>query len=223
MPRLFVSPRELNFLSDITKELITDIVGQKIYYYPINEFKTKTHDLYQEALTKIYDNPIELNCLVDAQFHEQTKINQFGVDAQYRLEVFVQYRDLIDRGISISIGDCFSFSSLFYEITDVVTIKNIWGLAEHKDGVKITGTKARKSLFEAPVNGPTDYANTDPDAVQTTFVQQRGLPENKLGETNDVRALQETGVLEPPLTGAKEVSPLGNTSGNDTKSSFYDE
>ena len=35
MARLFITPRELNFISDITKEIIKDVVGQKVYYYPI--------------------------------------------------------------------------------------------------------------------------------------------------------------------------------------------
>jgi hypothetical protein len=30
MARLFVSPREINFINDIAKELIKDVIGQKI-------------------------------------------------------------------------------------------------------------------------------------------------------------------------------------------------
>ena len=62
--------------------------------------------------------------------------------------------------------------------------------------------------------------NTDDDAVQDTFVQQRGYEENKLGETADVRELQKNGVLDKPISKPKEVS----SKGDDTKrgaSSFY--
>ena len=41
MPRLFLTPRELNLFSDINKELIKDVIGQVVYYYPISEVKTK--------------------------------------------------------------------------------------------------------------------------------------------------------------------------------------
>jgi len=62
---------------------------------------------------------------------------------------------------------------------------------------------------------------SDPDAVQTTYVQQRGFEENKLGKTGDVRALQKNGVLEPPITGPAEVSSAGDP--DNVGSAFYDE
>lgn len=222
MGRLFITPRELNFISDITKELIKDVVGQKIYYYPISEIKTKTHEIYNEALQKFYDNPIAIDALVDSNFQTDTKIDKFGIDAQYKIEVFLQYRDLVDKGINISIGDFFSFSDIFYEITERTVMRNIFGLPEHKDGVKIVGNKAREGLFNAPTIGPTDISRTDSDAVQNTFVQQRGEELDQNGNpTGDKRDLVENDVLDKPLTGPKEISSKGDITG--AGSSFYDE
>ena len=221
MARLFITPRELNFISDITKEIIKDVVGQKVYYYPMSEIKTKTHSVYNEATQKVFDNPIEIDALVDSNFHAETKVNQFGIDAQYKLEVFVQHRDMIEKGISPSIGDYFSFSFIFYEISELNYMRNIYGMPEHIDGVKLTGTKVRQSQFSALLNGPTSPEFTDADAVQKTFVQQRGVPENKEGKTHDVRDLVRNGVLDEPLSGPREVSPLGDDSGSG--SAFYDE
>ena len=45
MARLFITPRELNFINDIAKEIIKDVVGQKIYYFPISEVKSKENSL----------------------------------------------------------------------------------------------------------------------------------------------------------------------------------
>ena len=222
MSRLFITPRELNFISDITKELIKDVVGQKIFYFPISELKTQTHAVYNEAMQKIYDNPIALDCLVDNNFQTDTMINKFGIDAQFKIEVFLQHRDLVDKGININIGDFFSFSDVFYEITERVFMRNIYGLPEHKDGVKIVGVKSREGLFKAPTIGPTDISRPDSDAVQETFVQQRGDAIDQDGnETGDKRDLVENGVLEKPLTGPKEVSPRGDET--NVGSSFYDE
>jgi len=222
MARLFITPRELNFISDITKELIKDVVGQKIYYYPISETRTKSHGIYNEALQKIYDNPIAIDCLIDNNFQADTKIDKFGVDAQFKIEVFVQHRDLVDKGINVNIGDFFSFSDVFYEITERVFMRNIYGMPEHKDGVKLIGVKAREGLFKAPTLGPTDIRYTDPEAVQTEFEQQRGEEFDAKGEaTGDKRDLVENGVLDKPLTGPKEVSEKGDSTG--AGSSFYDE
>ena len=221
MARLFITPRELNFISDITKEIIKDVVGQKVYYYPMSETKTKTHGVYNEATQKVFDNPIEMDALVDSNFQVETKVNQFGVDAQYKLEVFVQHRDIIEKGIVPAIGDYFSFSFLFYEVSEVNFMRNIYGMPEHIDGVKLTGTKVRQSQFDALVRGPTSPVFTDADAVQTTFVQQRGVAENKNGETHDVRDLVRNGVLDAPISAPREVSPAGDFTGSGA--AFYDE
>jgi len=85
----------------------------------------------------------------------------------------------------------------------------------------VSGKQARKGQFIAKVFGPTSEAYSDPDAVQTTFVQQRGFDENRLGKTGDVRDLQRTGVLDAPLTGPAEVSPSGDP--ENVGSAFYDE
>ena len=222
MSRLFITPRELNFISDITKELIKDVVGQKIYYYPINEIKTKTDVVYNEAMKKVFDNPIALDCLVDSHFQTDTQINQFGVDAQYKIEVYLQHRDLVHKGIELAIGDFFSFSDVFYEVTEKVFMRNIYGLPEHKDGVKLIGTRSRDTQFKALTIGPTDISRPDPDAVQTTFHQQRGQETNAEGVTGDKRDLQVDTVLGKPITGAKEVSPRGDTE-HSGASAFYDE
>lgn len=221
MSRLFITQREINFISDITKEFIKDIVGQKIYVYPINELKTVTHGVYNESLKKVFDNPIIVDALVDNNFQQDTKITTFGVDTQFKLEVFVQYRDLVEKGVNLSIGDFFSFSDIFYEVTELQVMRNIYGLPEHKDGVKLIGTKAREGQIDAMLLGPTDIKYSDPDAVQTKFVQQRGESENSEGVTNDKRALIENGVLDRSLTGPKEVSESGDQT--NAGSAFYDE
>ena len=224
MSRLFIGQREINFFSDITKEIIKDVVGQKIYYYAVNETKTKTHGIYNESMQKVYDNPIAIDALVDAQYQSDTKISAFGVDQQYKLEVFVQYRDLVEKGINVSIGDFFSFSDIFYEITDETVMRNTYGLPEHRNGVKLVGTKAREGTFTAPIQGPTDITYTDENAVQKKFEQQRGRAENSEGPTGDVRELVKAGVLEPSLTGPKQVSEQGALSDDSHHgSAFYDE
>ena len=58
MSRLFITPREINFINDIGKEIVKDVIGQKIYYFPISEIKSKVHDIYEEAEDKIFENPI---------------------------------------------------------------------------------------------------------------------------------------------------------------------
>jgi len=222
MARLFITKREINFISDITKEIVKDVIGQKIYYYPVSETKTKSHEVYDEALQKIFDNPVVVDVLVNSEFQTETKINKFGVDTQFTLEVYIQHRDMVEKGINPSIGDYFSFGAIFYEITEYKYMRTIYGQAENIDGVSLIGTRVRESQFKALTNGPTDIKYTDSDAIQETFVQQRGAATDSNGDqTGDVRDLVKNGVLDEPLTGPKQVSPAGDSTG--AGSAFYDE
>ena len=71
--------------------------------------------------------------------------------------------------------------------------------------------------------GPTEESFTGPDAIQKTFVQQRGNATNDLGKTGDVRQLRKDGKLEDPIGGPQKVSPDGTKGDiNGVGSSFYD-
>ena len=220
MPRLFVTPRELDFISDITKEVIKDLVGQVIHYYQISETKTNVHDVYNESPEKIFERPIKLESLVEYQ-PENVKTGIFGTEMMFDITAYIHYRDALQRGIIPTEGDFFSYGEIFFEIVKVVVEKNVYGQVEHAVGYQIAGKQARNGQFNANVIGPTDEAYTDPDAVQNTFVQQRGQSENKLGPTADIRDLQRNGVLEPPISGPREVSRAGQ--GDTPNSAFYDE
>lgn len=220
MSRLFVTPREINFINDIAKELIKDVIGQKIYYFSINEIKTHVHDVYEEAPDKIFETPIEIECLVKYS-PQAISTNKFGSEEYYTVECYIQVRDLIDKKIDLVEGDFFSYGETFFEIVQAPRSDTIFGQIEHKSYITITGKQSRKGQFLSKVFGPTSEWYSDPDAVQETFVQQRGFSENKQGVTGDVRALQQNGVLDSPITGPAEVSPLGDP--DNVGSSFYDE
>lgn len=202
------------------KEVVKDVIGQKIYYFSISEIKSRVHDVYEEAPNKIFENPVELDALVKYSGQE-VKTNRFGSEEYYNIECYIQERDLIDKQIDVREGDFFSYGETFFEIIKAPRSDVIFGQIEHKSYVTVSGKQARKGQFIAKVFGPTSEAHSDPDAVQTTFVQQRGFDENRLGKTGDVRDLQRTGVLDAPLTGPAEVSPSGDP--ENVGSAFYDE
>lgn len=220
MSRLFITPREINFINDIAKEVIKDVIGQKIYLFQISEVKSKVHDVYEESPDKVFETPIELDCLV--KYNEQEiRTNRFGSEEYYTIEAYIQSKDLLDKGIEILEGDFFSYGSTFFEIIKAPITQTIFGQIEHKRFITITGRQSRKDQFLAKVFGPTSEAYLDSDAVQEKFVQQRGSAVNSEGATGDVRDLQKNGVLDAPITGPKEVSSRGDSTG--VGSSFYDD
>lgn len=192
MARLFIGPREQQFISDITKEFTKDILGQYIIYFPVSVLHTQIHPVYDEAIEKIFENPIKLDVLA-GQPERSNRWDMFGTEGNTTLELFVQARDLIDKGLEVTGGDFFVYGDEVYEIIGVVDVDNIYGQAEYDKAKKITGNLSRVGEFDIEtfkelLQQSTAFKDSN---VQKKFVQQRGLSENEEGFTNDKRQLRE--------------------------------
>lgn len=223
--RLYVTAREIQFINDITKEFMKDIVGQTINYYPVSVLKTQVHPIYDEAVKKIFDNPIRVPCL--ANFPEvSSRTNIFGSELVSKIEVYVQARDLIDKGFTIYEGDFFTFGDQAYEIVSFVSLSNVYGQEEYEVGYKIMGNAARAGQFDPKTyQAPTkDSKHAFPESgAQVTFEQQRGLDENLDGPTGDVRQMRDRlgdDMAEIALGEGPRVVGLDN---NQKGNSFYND
>ena len=215
MPRLFLGQREADFFSDITKELIKDVAGQKIFYFTVREDLSDIHDVYEESIHKIFNPPVEIECLVEWQPSE-VKTTQFGHEQIKTISAYLHSRDLIDRDIHVKQGDYISYGEYFFEITSIIYDKLVYGQIERVASIKLNAKQTRiEHIFKKAI-GPTYEGYIDSDAVQTTFEQQRGT------NSSDKRQLRQDGILEDPISGPKKVAPDGTTrSVNGIGSSFY--
>ena len=89
MARLFIGQKEIQFVNDLTKEWIKDVVGQVIHYFPVSSLKSEVHGVYNEAVRKVFENPIKIPARV-AQPEWSSKTTTFGPDIESKLEVMVQ-------------------------------------------------------------------------------------------------------------------------------------
>ena len=176
MARLFITPREQALISDLTKEVVKDVIGQKIYYYRVMVERTNVHDVYEEAIEKVFDLPIELDANVQWN-PSATATNRFGSEKVSTMTAYIHYRDLIDKDIEVKEGDYFSYGDTFFEIVTTSFISEIYGEVEYKTGIQLVGKQARKGLIDRDPIGPTDEGSGEDDAIQETFVQQRGQDE----------------------------------------------
>ena len=213
MARLFITPREIDLISDLSKEITKDVVGQKVYLYKAREDLSDIHDVYEEAPDKVFDPPVEIDARVEWEA-SAASTGKYGSEALASITVYFHERDLIDKNLDPEPGDYFSYGSTFFEITSTIVNSQVYGQVEHTVGLKVIGKQARMGLIDKVPLGPTDQSYSDPDAIQETFAQQRGFAENQNGPTEDTRSLQKKGVLEEPISGPAEVSPKG---GNDSK------
>lgn len=173
MARLFITPREIDFISDLTKEVTKDVIGDVIYYYKVREDISEVHDVYEEAREKVFNAPVELDARVQWNQRE-VRNDRFGYEGTYTCEVYLHYRDMIDRNFKLEEGDYFSHGDNFFEVTSIKYDKVIFGQVEHICGYVINGKQARKGLINKKPHGPTEEIYTDDNAVRDTFVQQRG-------------------------------------------------
>jgi len=196
MARLFITPREIDFIADLTKEVTKDVIGDVIYYYKVREDVSEVHDVYEEAKEKIFDPPIEIDARIQWSPRE-IKTDRFGFEGVYSIEVYIHYRDMIDRGIKLEEGDYFSYGDNFFEITSIMYDKVIFGQVEHISGYTVKGKQARKGQINVKPLGPTEEIYSDPDGVKREFVQQRGdtskgdkrelVSQGKVDDTTHVR------------------------------------
>jgi hypothetical protein len=217
MARIFLGQREADFFADITKEIIKDVAGQKVYYYTIREDLSNVHEIYEESPQKIFNPPIELECMVEWQPSEIRTTN-FGTETIKTITLYLHYRDLLDRGIVFKEGDYFSYGSFFFEATSIIYDKLVYGQIERVVSMKVNGKQTRIHQVALKPHGPIDEIYSDEDAIQTTFEQQRGAPDH------DVRRLQDDEIIDKPISVPRKVAPDGTTrSINGVGSSFYGE
>ena len=173
MSRLFITPREIDFISDLTKEITKDVIGDVIYYYKVREDVSEVHDVYEEAVEKVFDPPVEVDARVQWN-PKEIRTDRFGYEGVYTTEAYIHYRDMIDRAIKLEEGDYFSYGDNFFEITSITYDKVIFGQVEHISGYIVKAKQARKGQINVKPLGPTEEIYSDSEAVKDTFEQQRG-------------------------------------------------
>lgn len=197
--------RAMSFFSDITKELIKDVIGHSVYYYPINFEKSNKNETYGESVEKVFDNPIYIEAIIEYKGDSNFTQDPAGLDKRNQIIAYFHKRDMDDRKILPKNGDFIQFGGVNYEVKKVTNPKIIYGHIDNSLHWVLDCEQARKGNLNVSDRQPTLnlYASSKPEY----FTQSRGQQEG------DIRDLPEkTG---PPITGAKSSPFDGNNSGDD--------
>lgn len=160
MSRKFIGSKELAFVAQINKELIQNVIGQEIVYYQILAEKTKTNDLYNEAINKVYSVPLRVNCLV---YYENSNevVTNFPPDSKFKLDVHFHKAECNERNLSPKMGDFVQFGTLIYEIYSVSEPQMAFGQIESMIMIKCNCGPARQGQFNPAKQAlPTPTGNT---------------------------------------------------------------
>jgi hypothetical protein len=115
---LFGGSRDISLFRHINKELINNIIQQSVGYYKINLDKTSSN-LYGESLTKTYNNPVLVNCLIERSAQSWTE-TEFGADVTREINVRFLRDILVDIQLVPEVGDVVLWQENYYELSGIV-------------------------------------------------------------------------------------------------------
>lgn len=131
---LFGTARDASLVRHIGRELVNNIIEQQVGYYKIDLTKT-TSNMYGEANgTKIFYDPVLVNCLIE-RTPPTWKTDSFGPDVDQDLTVRFLRDDLagyqlsmelpnggrgINYGIFPEVGDVLLWDEAYYEVDSII-------------------------------------------------------------------------------------------------------
>lgn len=161
MSRKFITDREIAFINKINHEYIQSVIGQTVYYYAISIPETQVNDIYNEAMQKTWSPPVEINGLVLWE-NPTSSTTQFGVDADYRLEVYFHSQELQERNVFPREGDFIEFGEVYFEISSITEPQIVFGQINNKIMKKCSCVKAREGQFKAGGRSGEGVGNEHP-------------------------------------------------------------
>ena len=121
---LYGANRDISLFRHLNRELLNNIIEQKVGYYKINLDRTPSN-MYGESAKKIYNDPVLINCLIERGDTEPVTDN-FGMDITRTMKFRFLRDDL--AGIDLSTdqpADGTGFShNIVPEVGDVILWNN---------------------------------------------------------------------------------------------------
>lgn len=115
---LYGGSRDISFIRHINKELINNIIEQQVGYYILDLSKTNSN-LYGESLSKTYQDPVLVNCLID-RIDQVWSETEFGSDVTRTINVRFLRDILVDIQLVPKVGDIILWDENYYEIGSLI-------------------------------------------------------------------------------------------------------
>jgi hypothetical protein len=115
---LYGGSRDISFIRHINKELINNIIEQQVGYYILDLSKTNSN-LYGESLSKTYQDPVLVNCLIE-RTPPTWRETEFGSDVTQDITVRFLRDILVDIQLVPKVGDIILWDENYYEIGSLI-------------------------------------------------------------------------------------------------------
>lgn len=115
---LYGEHRDISLIQHLNNELLGRIIEQKIGYYKF-KLDAIAPNIYGESNTKIYFDPVLLNCLITRR-DQDTRDDDLGPD-RFRNVDFAFFRQhLIDAVLVPEIGDIILWQESYFEVDNII-------------------------------------------------------------------------------------------------------
>jgi hypothetical protein len=137
-PKLFTGRKELDFVKQINTELEERVIGEEILYFPLDIQRSNYHQVYGEAIRKVYLPPVHVYCLVEWLGVTTDQKNGI-IDRQDNIVVHFHNRRLVkDQELWVQEGDALLYGNTYFEIQELNFPTQIFGYAEVEFKVEIS-------------------------------------------------------------------------------------
>ena len=121
---LYGENRDISLFRHLNRELLNNIIEQKVGYYKLNLDKTSAN-MYGESVRKTYNDPVLINCLIE-RGDTDPLTNDFGMDVTRNMKFRFLRDDLVGTDLSTELpADGLGFTyNIVPEVGDVLMWNN---------------------------------------------------------------------------------------------------